>query len=368
MKSRINICCVAGARPNFMKIAPIMAALEKIKQFSPMLVHTGQHFDYKMSDVFFKDLELSKPDVYLGVKGGSHAVQTSLIMQKFSKVLASKKPDLVLVVGDVTSTLACALAARRQNIRVAHVEAGLRSFDISMPEEINRILTDSISDILFTTSPIADENLLQEGFPSSRIFRVGNCMIDSLMKLLKKHDYFSDYKPGILPHYAVLTLHRPSNVDDPVKLKQFLKFFIDWSITHMPILFPVHPRTKARIDALGLGQKDFGNLMFTPPQSYVEFIRNVAKSKLVFTDSGGVQEEASILGVPCLTLRQNTERPITIHLGTNHLVGTSLSQIHKVATNVLKKSWKPCKIALWDGNSAGRIASVLRQQSIKWKS
>lgn len=360
----IKVLLIAGARPNFMKVAPIYAEMKRRgDEFLPKIVHTGQHYDAAMSDAFFTDLGMPTPDIHLGVGSGSHAVQTAKIMTEFEPVVLAEKPDWVLVVGDVNSTIACALVCAKLGIKVAHVEAGLRSRDRSMPEEINRILTDAISDLLLTTSQDADENLIQEGIAEGKIKFVGNVMIDSLLEHLKlaersviRGDLEVDGKD-----YAVLTLHRPSNVDD----KQVFGGIVDALISvseKLPIVFPVHPRTRARIDEFGLADaiKD-SNIRLIEPLGYLDFMRLYSGAKLVLTDSGGLQEETTVLGIPCLTLRHNTERPVTIEMGTNVLVGTDQEKIELAAAGALDKDRSSdTKIPpLWDGKAAGRICDEL---------
>ena len=356
---------VAGARPNFMKVAPIYAEMRRRPdEFEPLIVHTGQHYDAAMSDAFFTDLGMPKPDVYLGVGSGSHAVQTARIMTEFEPVLLEHKPDWVLVVGDVNSTIACALVAVKLGVRVVHVEAGLRSRDRAMPEEINRILTDSISDLLLTTSQDADENLRAEGIPDEKIRFVGNVMIDSLLEHLKVAADSNvrktlDVSEG---EYAVCTLHRPSNVDDKQVFSGIIGSLIEIS-DHLPIIFPVHPRTRAKIDEFGLADDiSASNIRLIDPLGYIDFMALYSGARLVLTDSGGLQEETTVLGIPCLTLRENTERPVTIELGTNILVGTDPETIKRSAIEVLAKvgTSANAKIPpLWDGKAAERICNEL---------
>jgi UDP-N-acetylglucosamine 2-epimerase (non-hydrolysing) len=365
---------VVGARPNYMKVAPIMAAVRAHQQrgdpvtFEQCLVHTGQHYDRALSDLFFEELGLPRPDVNLGVGSGSHAQQTARVMEAFEPVLEARRPDLVLVVGDVNSTLACALDARKLGIPVAHVEAGLRSGDMSMPEEINRRATDAISDLLFTTDRIADACLRREGADPSVIHRVGNVMIDSLLahrdKALARPTLRdlglldNDGRPG---PYAVVTLHRPGNVDDRESLSSIAEA-LGRIGERMPVLFPVHPRTRARIEAFGLGPRlDPGSgIRLLEPAGYLDFVNLLAHARLVLTDSGGIQEETTILGVPCLTLRPNTERPITIDEGTNRLVGNSGAEIAAAAEAALADTTRVSRRPeLWDGHAAERIVAVL---------
>ena len=355
---------VAGARPNFMKVAPIYAEMKRRPaEFEPKIVHTGQHYDASMSDAFFEDLGMPKPDIHLGVGSASHAVQTAKIMTEFEPVALAEKPAWVVVVGDVNSTIACALVCSKLGIKVAHVEAGLRSRDRSMPEEINRILTDSISDLLFTTSQDADENLKQEGIPADKIRFVGNVMIDSLLdhlKLAEKSKVRQDL--GVDGEdYAVLTLHRPSNVDDKETFSGIVDALIAIS-KKLPIVFPVHPRTKAKIEEFGFANTIANSdIRLIEPLGYLDFMRLYSGAKLVLTDSGGLQEETTVLGIPCLTLRHNTERPITIEMGTNVLVGTSGEKIKLAAAVALNKDQSSdTKIPpLWDGKAAVRICDAL---------
>ncbi len=360
---KVKIILVAGARPNFMKIAPVYFELKKYPVFKPMIVHTGQHYDREMSAFFFRDLQLPRPHIYLGVGSGTHGEQTARIMIEFEKVCIKIKPDLVIVVGDVNSTIACALTAVKLLIPVAHIEAGLRSFDRTMPEEINRLLTDQISDYLFTTCADANTNLLREGISRKNIF-VGNVMIDTLKKHLKIARRLKAWEELGLQkrRYGVLTLHRPSNVDDEKILQNIIDGISEVSKL-LPIVFPVHPRTEkclANINFL-LYDKEFNKgIMFIKPLGYLEFLSLMADARLVLTDSGGIQEETTILGIPCLTLRDNTERPITITEGTNILVGSDKKRIIKEAVRLIKTTgFKPKIPELWDGLAAKRIVEVL---------
>lgn len=361
----MKVVNIVGARPNFMKIAPIQEKMEKHPFFEPFLVHTGQHYDRAMSELFFDNLGLPKPDYYLGVGSSSHGVQTGKIMIEFERVLDELNPDLVLVVGDVNSTVACALDAVKRNIPVAHVEAGLRSGDRMMPEEINRILTDQISDYLFITEKGAYDNLLREGINSSSIFEVGNVMIDTLLK----HRIKASLQPvlddfGVSSRgYVLATLHRPSNVDNKDNLRSLLDALNMISL-QIPVLFPVHPRTKSKIESFGLGVGD--NVIFTEPLGYLDFLKCTDNAKFVLTDSGGIQEETTALGVPCITARENTERPITVEQGTNILVGCNANAIVENSTKILSGQGKEGKCPrLWDGNAASRIIDVLHAHSIR---
>ncbi len=354
---------IAGARPNFMKVAPIYAEMKRRpEEFAPMIVHTGQHYDAAMSKAFFDDLGMPHPDIDLGVGSASHATQTAKIMMEFEKVVVAQKPDWSVVVGDVNSTIACALVCSKLGVRVAHVEAGLRSRDRTMPEEINRILTDAISDLLLTPSQDGDENLKQEGIAPDKIKFVGNVMIDSLLGFLKLAERSAVRDDvgveGI--DYAVLTLHRPSNVDERGTLSSILDALIAIA-EKLPIVFPVHPRTRAKIDEFGLADRiAASNIRLIEPLGYLDFMRLYSGARLVLTDSGGLQEETTVLGIPCLTLRQNTERPITIELGTNVLVGTDPERIKTAAFEALNSARKDTRIPpLWDGKAAGRICDAL---------
>lgn len=364
----LKVINVVGARPNFMKVAPIVAAMKRRPaRFRPLVVHTGQHYDVAMSDTFFADLELPEPDIHLEVGSGSHAAQTAAVMQRFEPVVIQDKPDWVIVVGDVNSTLACALVCVKLGVRIAHVEAGLRSRDRTMPEEINRLLTDQIADLLFTTSPDADRNLLSEGIPAERIRFVGNVMIDSLIQNLERAQQ-SKIKSqlGVADGtYAVLTLHRPSNVDRRETFAGILDA-LDTISRSVPIIFPVHPRTRKTISELGLSQRieEIPNLRLVEPLGYLEFLNLYSTARLVLTDSGGIQEETTYLGIPCVTLRENTERPITVELGTNVIVGTDPQKIIAAANTALNgNNASPRKVPLWDGQAAERIVDILEQYS-----
>ncbi|MBK7707735.1 MAG: UDP-N-acetylglucosamine 2-epimerase (non-hydrolyzing) [Acidobacteria bacterium] len=357
-----KILNIVGARPNFMKIAPIQREMQRrSNEFQPLIVHTGQHYDEAMSDSFFRDLGIPAPDHHLEVGSASHAVQTARIMMAFEPVVLKEKPDWVLVVGDVNSTIACALVCAKLGVKIAHVEAGLRSRDRSMPEEINRILTDSISDLLLTTSQDADENLRQEGVSADKIRFVGNVMIDSLYYNLEKAKQLKIRENLGLTEYAVTTLHRPSNVDEPEILGGLLDALRDVS-KRLPVVFPVHPRTRANIEKFGFENKIAGSgIRLIDPLGYLDFMNLYSGARLVLTDSGGLQEETTALGIPCLTLRENTERPITIELGTNVLVGTNPDKIRAAACEILENSSKkaPGIPPLWDGKAARRICDAL---------
>lgn len=379
-----KILCVVGARPNFMKIAPIIAALRgsdsrttdsgtdleaapAAAAFEAVLVHTGQHYDPAMNESFFEDLGIPAPNINLEVGSSTHAVQTAEIMRRFEPVLDAEQPAAILVVGDVNSTIACALVASKKGVPVVHVEAGLRSYDRGMPEEINRVLTDQISELLFTTERGALANLQREGIDPERVHFVGNVMIDSLMHSLERavpsgETLASAGIDAARGDYALLTLHRPSNVDDPEILSRLLDTFRD--IAHrLPIVFPMHPRTRARIESAGLqGQLQHPGLHLLPPANYLAMLGLMRDARLVLTDSGGIQEETTALGVPCITLRNNTERPITVTEGTNVVVGQDPQRILESVTDVLQTGGKAGRIPeYWDGRAAERIASVLRE-------
>jgi UDP-N-acetylglucosamine 2-epimerase (non-hydrolysing) len=361
----VKIISVVGARPNFMKVAPIVEEFGKHPEVENLLLHTGQHYDEAMSRVFFDQLGLPKPDIYLGVGSGTHAEQTARVMLAFEKVLLEHKPDLVIVVGDVNSTLACSLTAAKLWIPVAHVEAGLRSFDRKMPEEINRIVTDMLSDYLFTTCRDADENLLAEGIPPEKIFFVGNVMIDSLNKHRQHAENLRtpeslDVEPGA---YALLTLHRPSNVDHVDILSGIMDAILQIQ-KEMPIIFTAHPRTIKRLHEFNLAEiiEASPNIHLIEPLGYLQFMDLMMHAQLVLTDSGGIQEETTILRIPCLTIRENTERPFTITEGTNTLVGTDPQRIIREARAILSGKIKPGRILeLWDGHAAQRIVDILLQ-------
>jgi UDP-N-acetylglucosamine 2-epimerase (non-hydrolysing) len=357
----MKIVCIVGARPNFMKVAPVLGALRRHGHVAP-LVHTGQHYDRKMSEVFFEHLGMPRPDVNLGVGSGSHAVQTARIMEAFEPVVVEGRPDAVLVAGDVNSTIACALVAVKLGVPVAHLEAGLRSRDPSMPEEINRILTDRISAILLTPSADGDENLKAEGAPDACIHRVGNAMIDSVLAHLEQAKATGIHADlGVeAGGYGLLTLHRPSNVDDAAVLGRLLEA-VGTLAAEVPILFPVHPRTRGRIETFGLSKRlaSRPGLRLVEPLGYLEFLALQAGARLVLTDSGGIQEETTALGVPCLTLRENTERPVTITEGTNVLVGTDPERIVAEGRSILRGEGKDGRIPeLWDGRTGERVAEL----------
>jgi UDP-N-acetylglucosamine 2-epimerase (non-hydrolysing) len=367
----VRIVNIVGARPNFVKIAPLIREMSRRPRIVPILVHTGQHYDGPMSEQFFTELEIRPPDFNLGVGSGSHAVQTAEVMQRLEPILDTIRPDLVLVVGDVNSTLAAALTAVKLEIPVAHVEAGLRSFDRTMPEEINRLLTDAIADFLFVTEESGQENLLREGIAREKIHFVGNVMIDALQAFRPRWEASAIFhRLGLNADspYAVLTLHRPSNVDDPGILMNFLEA-LQALARHLPIVFPLHPRVKQQLLRQGYlcrSRPDTGEplhgkgITYLDPLGYLDFIALVSRARLVLTDSGGIQEETTILGVPCLTLRDNTERPVTITHGTNRVIGTDPSRIVDEALRTLDHPPRPNEgPPLWDGRAADRIVHIL---------
>jgi len=356
----MHILHIVGARPNFMKAAPVLRRLGAYPIVRQTLVHTGQHYDASMSDVFFRQLEMPEADLNLGVGSGTHSQQTAAVMTAFEPVVIERKPDLVLVYGDVNSTLAAALVCAKLAVPVGHVEAGLRSHDRSMPEEINRVLTDRLSDLLFTPSEDGDQNLFREGISQSRIHLVGNVMIDTLVRLLPKAD--AKLPGGVNGRFALVTLHRPSNVDDLSWLRDLLGALTDLS-DQLSVIFPVHPRTRQRLNDLGIDHSANARLHLLEPLPYLEFIGLQRHAAMVITDSGGIQEETTFLGVPCLTVRENTERPITISLGTNQLVGRDLKTLRGSAEAILQQKRsqqderKP--VPFWDGHAAERIARII---------
>lgn len=383
----MKICVVAGARPNFMKIAPIVEALRRFEGIETVVVHTGQHYDREMSDSFFHDLEMDPPDLFLGVGSGLAGEQTGKIMIAFEKALIDERPDLVLVVGDVNSTLACGITAVKMGIKMAHYEAGLRSFDRTMPEEINRVLTDAVADFLFITEPGARGNLLKEGVPDVKIYFVGNVMIDTLIKFREKSEHSAVLENLGLAlsgddgernngrseckSYALLTLHRPSNVDDGAVFGQLIEAMLRIS-SEVPVVFPMHPRTMGRVREFGFDR--FFNFMTTdrgpvvtadrinaaPPLGYLDFLKLMSRASLVLTDSGGIQEETTILGVPCITVRENTERPITVLHGTNRVVGTKKNDVIRESLKVLREDIpNRTPPPLWDGKAAERTVEIL---------
>jgi len=364
LKKPKRVILVAGARPNFMKVAPILEEMKKsADHFQPFFVHTGQHYDDEMSKAILQELRLPEPDVYLGVGSASHAVQTARIMMAFEEVVTEEKPGLVIVVGDVNSTLACALVASKAGVPIAHVEAGLRSFDRTMPEEINRVLTDRISDFLFTTCEDANRNLRREGIPEEHIYFVGNVMIESLRRfepMLESSSVFDalGLRRG---EYVLATLHRPSNVDDRETLEAILNAFQRIQ-QEIPLVFPAHPRTQKRMKEFGF-QNLNSRLRVTEPMGYIEFLALEKHARFVLTDSGGIQEETTVFGIPCLTIRENTERPITIREGTNVLVGTRESRIVQESLKILNGGGTRGKVPqFWDDKVSERIVGVLRKK------
>ena len=371
-----RIMNIVGARPNMVKMAPLIAEMARHPGLHPILVHTGQHYDYAMSQAFFEQLRLPDPDYNLGVGSAPQHVQIAAIIRRFGDLIRSDRPDMVVVAGDVNSTLACALVAAQERIPLAHVESGLRSFDRTMPEEINRILTDAVSDLLFTTEESANHNLTQEGIAPARIHFVGNLMIDSLIGALElARQSPLSAQLGLAPHsYAVLTLHRPSNVDDVDQLTSTLSALLELA-GRLPILFPAHPRTRARIAEARIhsvrcwtqGRIAEPGLWMMPPASYLDFLGIVEQSALVITDSGGIQEETTWLGIPCLTFRDSTERPATVSMGSNQVVGTDPRRLLHVALQILENGptlgrlAPPSRPPLWDGAAAPRIVEVLRE-------
>ena len=363
----MKIINIVGARPNFMKIAPLMDAYKAYPEVNPVLVHTGQHYDKKMSNLFFRELCIPEPDINLGIGSASHAVQTAEIMKAFEIVVAEQKPDIVVVVGDVNSTIACGLVAVKMGVKLAHVEAGLRSFDRTMPEEINRLLTDSISDLLFCTEQSGVDNLKKEGIAEEKIFLVGNVMIDTLQKNMEKAE-----KSAILDKlklngdsYAILTLHRPANVDNPQVFGQILDA-LEVIQKDIPIIFPIHPRTKnnLRLTTLGKRVREMPGLRLIDPLGYLDFLKLMSSAYVVLTDSGGIQEETTILKVHCLTLRKNTERPVTTEYGSNQLVGFNTEKIisaYKQVTNGVNMAYEIPP--LWDGRAAERIVEIIINQT-----
>lgn len=362
------LACVVGARPNFMKMAPLLRALAAYPELRPVLIHTGQHYDENLSDVFFQDLGMRRPDVHLEVGSGTHGQQTARVMERLEAVLvqgppAGRRYERLVVVGDVNSTMAAALAAVKLGIPVAHVEAGLRSFDRSMPEEINRLVTDTVADLLFVSEPAGLENLRREGHREDEIHLVGNVMIDTLRWLLpqaRQRDTL--VRLGLEPgQYGVVTLHRPANVDQPETLRPLLEVLCE-AATELPLVFPIHPRTRQRLERFGLANRVSANgrLMLLPPLGYLDFLALSSQARVVVTDSGGLQEESTALGIPCLTARPNTERPITVQEGTSTLVGSDPDRLRAGLLAVLEGRYKTGRCPrLWDGHAAERIACIL---------
>lgn len=358
----MKVTIIAGARPNFMKIAPLIHAIQKAqragKDISYRLVHTGQHYDKNMSDTFFEELNIPMPDVNLGIGGGSQAEQTAGIMVAFEKDLMANPTDMVIVVGDVTSTMACSIVAKKLCVKVAHVEAGIRSWDLTMPEEINRMVTDSLADLYFTTSEIANINLRNLGSKPEQIHFVGNVMIDTLLANMNRFRKPEIYNQLDLKEkgYIMLTMHRPANVDEAEKLKRTMKEIVG-NVHGLPVIFPIHPRTAKIFKDLGI---EADNLHIVDPMGYLEFNYMVKHSKAVITDSGGITEETTVMGIPCITLRDNTERPETCTLGTNELIGTNPDAIKPILDKLFADQWKKGSIPeLWDGKTAKRIVEIL---------
>jgi UDP-N-acetylglucosamine 2-epimerase (non-hydrolysing) len=360
-----RVAIIAGARPNFIKIAPLMSELKKHKTlFETLLVHTGQHYDFAMSEIFFRNLKIPEPDIFLNIGSASHAVQTSRIMTAFEKVILRKKPDVIVVVGDVNSTLACSIVAAKLHIKIAHVEAGLRSFDRTMPEEINRIVTDSLSDYLFVSEESGVRNLIKEGINSKKVHFVGNVMIDTLLShlpIINKSNILEELSLT-RKKYCVMTLHRPSNVDSKESLTEVYDI-LEVISEKTRIIYPIHPRTMKMIKTHKYLSKFEGldNLLMIEPLGYIDFIKLTKESCFVLTDSGGIQEETTVLRIPCITMRENTERPVTIKEGTNYLIGRDNIEILKKVRSILKGKAKKGNIPeLWDGKTAKRIIMHLK--------
>lgn len=366
--SQMNLACVVGARPNFMKMAPLLRAFEKYPHLNPVLVHTGQHYDKNLSDVFFDELDMKRPDISLNVGSGKHGAQTAKILEKFESMLEEGVPGggeyhRVVVVGDVNSTLAATLAAVKMGIPTAHVEAGLRSFDRSMPEEINRIVTDSLCDMLLVSEPDGMKNLLHEGHSEDQLHLVGNVMIDTLLRLLPRAQESQTLaEHGLEPKkYGVVTLHRPANVDDPEILSGLIDVLIEIS-EQMTLLFPIHPRTQARLESFGLLERiqSADRIYCLPPLGYLDFLSLTSQAGVIVTDSGGLQEESTVLGVPCLTMRPNTERPITVDDGSSTLIGSNAEMLRKNLYDVLEGRYQSGSCPeLWDGRASERIAKII---------
>jgi len=354
---------VVGARPNFMKAAPLMREFAGRDNIEARLVHTGQHYDENMSKIFFEDLELPEPDIYLGIGSGSHAQQTAKVMVEFEKVVLDDRPNVIIVVGDVNSTVACSLVGSKLWIPVAHVESGLRSFDLAMPEEINRMVTDILSRFCFTTSPEAETNLKKEGVGEERIFFVGNIMIDSLTNFVDKADGSKVLEQlGLVEKgYMLVTLHRPSNVDDPDELRELFAM-LSRLAERMPVVLPIHPRTRKMLESADPPIALSEHINLIDPVGYLEFVGMMKSAGIVVTDSGGIQEETTVLGVPCVTVRENTERPITIEVGTNILAGTDPARVEAAVNGILDNGIVEHSLPpLWDGKTAGRIADILEK-------
>jgi UDP-N-acetylglucosamine 2-epimerase (non-hydrolysing) len=366
MNRRVRVHLIGGTRPNFVKIAPLWKALANEEWCEPIVVHTGQHFDINMSDWMFRDLGLPSPHFHLAAQTGSHARVTGSVMIAYEKLCQEvSPPDWVVVVGDVDSTLACAIAAKKLGLRVAHLEAGLRSFDRTMPEEINRIMTDSIADLLWTPSVDGDENLRREGVPAERVERVGNVMIDALVAVQDQVEQVSlaeEFQLDLAKRYGVITLHRPSNVDHPEVLAHIVDALVKVA-SEIDLVFPVHPRTRKALEHVNaIANLKRAGVRLHPPLAYIPFIALVRKAAFLLTDSGGIQEETSFLGIPCLTLRESTERPVTVSRGTNRLV--TLGSVPQAVRDAMARSASPCAIPLWDGNTAHRVAASLKQRAV----
>lgn len=361
----MKVISVVGARPNFIKIAPIHKAFQKYRnEVTHKICHTGQHFDRNMSMVFFDDLQLPEPDFYLGVGGGSHAEQTARIMIEFEKVLEKEKPDLIIVPGDVNSTMACSLVASKMGVKIAHVEAGLRSFDREMPEEINRVVTDILSDFLFVTEESGLKNLKNEGIDTSKIHFVGNTMIDSLVHYLPEIETSPVLRSLNLEssRYILVTFHRPSNVDNSKSLTSLVTFLNNLA-DKRKVVFPIHPRTRLNLEEFNLKQSVHSDILLSEPIGYFDFLALAKDAELIITDSGGIQEETTFLGVQCITVRKNTERPVTVEIGTNHLMGTDFGKVEEAANSVLDGNIKEGEIPeFWDGKAGERIVGVLMER------
>lgn len=363
-----KIISVVGARPNFMKVAPIHKAFQKYHdKIIHLICHTGQHYDAKMSKIFFEDLQLPEPDFYLGVGSGSHAEQTGKVMIEFEKILLKEKPDLVLVVGDVNSTIACSLTAAKLHIKSVHVEAGLRSFDREMPEEVNRVLTDSISELLFVTEKSGITNLKNEGVPEEKVFFVGNVMIDNLINHLEQTNKLPTLKEfNVQPaNFVLVTMHRPSNVDSDFQLKKIVRM-LNSIADERKIIFPIHPRTRKNLESKNLLERLNHNVILADPIGYLDFLCLLRNAELIITDSGGIQEESTYLGVQCITTRKTTERPVTVEIGTNHLVGDNFKKAEELAIEILNGKRKSGQIPeLWDGKASNRIVDKLADKLLK---
>lgn len=370
----MKIISIVGARPNFMKIAPFCRALKRYPDIKHVLVHTGQHYDVRMSDSFFADLDIPAPDIHLNIGSGSHAEQVGRTMIEFEKVVREEKPDWIVVVGDVNATCACSIVAKKEHIKLAHIEAGLRSGDMDMPEEVNRLVTDRLADVLFTPDRFSNQNLQNEGVPEDKIKFVGNIMIDTLKiqldkaaklipdEIVRKEMLFVQEVPALKDNeFAVLTMHRPSNVDHKEILTPLIEFLCDRVAKDMPLVWPIHPRARKQLEMFGLWDKVCKSVILLNPLGYHEMLRLNMGAKIMLTDSGGLQEECCVLGTPCLTMRWNTERPVTLkeHGGASMLVGNNVEKICHAYDAAMKETRKPCVPELWDGKTAERIADIL---------